>query len=59
MTGLFVRIERKGKWQSIELDELTDGELDRFIQTMGQQNGWPWVKRLVQWIRDNVGEEAP
>ena len=57
MTGIFVRVQRDGKWQNLELESLTDEELDKFISTQGADGGWSWVKVLVKWIRDNVKEQ--
>jgi len=56
MTGAYVRIERSGKWQSVEIEHLTDKELNQFSeQTPG--DGWKWAKFLARWIRNNVVEE--
>lgn len=54
MTGAYVRIERDGKWQAVELDELTDVELEIFFR--GEPECWKWAKFLAAWIRDNVTE---
>ena len=52
MTGLFVRVERSGMWQNIEIDQLTDAELDAFAVAQGEQRGWVWAKALAKYIRD-------
>ena len=57
MTGMYVRIRRDDKWQNIEVDQLTDEELDRFFVAMGAAGQVRWAKALAGWIRDNVGEE--
>ena len=63
MTGLYIRIERDGKWQNLEIEDLTDDELDKFCAEKGKnaapgfENGWPWVNALARWIRDNVVSE--
>ncbi len=62
MTGYFVRIERDGKWQAVELDKMTDAELSTFFE--GQERNNPpsvrtWAIALAKWIRDNVGEDPP
>lgn len=65
MTGIFVRVQRDGVWQNLEVDNLTDRELDEFIT--GQMKGkhgfqschedvklpWNWVKTLAAFIRDH------
>lgn len=57
MTGSYVRIERKGKWQSVEIDKLTDQELDD-IALEQPDRGWHWAKVLVQWIRYHTGDTS-
>ncbi len=53
MTGAHVRIERDGKWQPIEIDQLTDQELERLAEEQPER-GWVWATYLAKWIRDNV-----
>jgi hypothetical protein len=60
MTGYYVRVERDdGKFESLEIDQLTEAEMDRFIKSQLNRDdfgarGWVWVKCLAGWIRDNV-----
>ena len=56
MTGTYVRIERDGKWRNIEIEQLTDDELESFAKEH-PESGWKWAKFLVKWIRDNVQAE--
>lgn len=71
MTGLYVRIERDGKWVSVEIETLSDEELARFIERKKtvtyttdlppkvlREQGWNWVEGLVKWIRDKVAVYA-
>lgn len=53
MTGAFIRIQRDGKWQNIEVDQLTDDEL-AWLAVQLPKDGWKWAKFLAAWIRDNV-----
>lgn len=62
MTNIFIRIQRdNGRIEKVEIDDMTDSELDRFIkakrehQLAKEHDGWDWVKTLASWIRDNVG----
>jgi hypothetical protein len=57
MTGAFVRMQRAGRWQEVEIDQLTDAELDAFAESQGPEYGWQWAKFLARWIRDHVTEE--
>ncbi len=55
VTGAYVRFQRDGKWQNIEVDELSDEEWDVFEDSPDQQGrGWNWARFLGRWIRDNV-----
>ncbi len=55
--GFYFRIERNGKFQAIDICELTDDELD-LILSGERSNQWlkAAVKILAKWIRDNVKE---
>ena len=55
MTGAYVRIQREGKWQSVEFETLTDAEMDAFAER-DPQAGWKWAKFFARWLRDNVSE---
>jgi hypothetical protein len=62
MTGAYLTVRRDGRWQSVEIDQLTDAELDRFIAQMEAGGGGDlgrWVKFLAAWIRDNVRDDGP
>ena len=49
-------MKREGKWQTIEIDQLTDNELHEFAQQQPVLEGWQWAKFLAKWIRDNCTE---
>ena len=55
MTGAYLRILRDKKWQNIEIDQLTDQELDE-LEREQKEKGWIWAKFLAKWIRDNIIE---
>lgn len=56
MTGAFVRAERDGKFQSIDITDLTNEEFDELAKRL-PESGWKWAKFLAGWIRDNVDKE--
>jgi len=56
VTGAFIRVERLGKFENVEFDQLTDEELESMAQQYPEK-GWSWAKFLAAWIRDNVREE--
>ena len=53
MTGAYVRILRDGKWDNIEIDQMTDEELDQFLKPDDSKR---WAVFLAKWIRDHVNE---
>ena len=54
MTGYYVRIERGGKFEPVEIDKMTDQEMNDFFA--GHKDAGKWAISLAKWIRDNVGE---
>ena len=54
-TGMYIRTLRDGKWQNLDIAELTDSELDQ-LEEQQPFRGWLWTKALARWIRDNVQE---
>jgi len=55
MTGIFVRIKRSNRWQNIEIEHLSDSELDSFAIDHPDV-GWTWAKHLIRWIKKNIPE---
>jgi hypothetical protein len=53
VTGIYVRIERDGRWQDLEIEALADPELESFFSGQDCES---WAISLVKWIRDNVRE---
>ncbi len=62
MTGMSILIEREGRWQSIEVDLLTDAELDswaRRMQASSPYDGWNWAVALARWVRERGRGKGP
>lgn len=60
MTGAYLRTKRGERWINVEVDQLTDAELNELETHEGPEQGWVWAKFLAKWIRENVREsEAP
>lgn len=57
MTGAYVRIKRGNHWENIEIDQLTDDELDTLAREQPVERGWVWAAFLARWIRDNIKEQ--
>ena len=60
MTGAFVRIKRNGKWQPIEIDQLSEDELHTFLDLQDKEHVVKWVVFLVKWMQEHlmVGTEV-
>jgi hypothetical protein len=59
MTGINVSVQRNGRWESIELDRLTDAELESWAARQKDAapfDGYRWAVALAKWVRDRVGE---
>lgn len=52
-TGMFARVVRDGRIQTIDIAALTDAELDHYF-TEHANLGARWAIMLARWIRDNV-----
>lgn len=58
MTGAYYRIKTESGWENIEIDEMTDVQLDE-LANQYPLKGWDLAKFLAKWIRDNVGTLEP
>lgn len=56
-TGAYVRVKRGARWVSLEIDQLTDEELDEWIAMSNPEDGWKWAKFLAAWVRDHVASD--
>ena len=56
MTGVYVRVKRKGKWENIEFELLSDKEMEEFVaeKQKQKQDGWSWAICFAKYLRDNV-----
>lgn len=58
MTGYFIRTTINGKPTNIEIEKLTDQQLNEFVSKMDSYEAKRWLTALVIWIRDNVKERS-
>lgn len=56
-TGIYVRIERAGKWQPVDVGEMTEAELGAWTEWMPEAEARRWVVGLVDWIQTQVRME--
>jgi hypothetical protein len=53
MTGAYVRVKRKGKWENIEFELLTDKEMAEFADK-DPEVGWKWAIFFAKYLRDEI-----
>ncbi len=58
-TGIFVRIKRRGRWQSIDIGCMTVDERLAFFGPMESVELRKWAKGLSRWIRESVRSGDP
>ena len=51
MTGAFLRVKRKGKWENIEVEHLTEDELDKIIGSRSKAEIMDWLKFTCKSLR--------
>jgi len=56
MTGAFLRVEREGKWENIEVEHLTEIELNEIIGSRSKAEIMDWLLLTCSVIR--LAEEA-
>lgn len=56
--GLYVRVQRAGKWESIDVLQLTEGELAWYIN-QHPDTGWAWFAALRKWVLANAQPLPP
>ena len=64
MTGAYLRVKRKGKWQNVEIEYLTDSERGELFKDDSPENILKWLnfmcnqyKGLVLEVINEFGEE--
>lgn len=53
MTKACLKIKMDEKWVNIEIDKITDKELD-YLTKYYPKNGWLWAKFLAIYIHNNL-----
>jgi hypothetical protein len=59
MTGIFVRVERGGHWENVELDQCSEAEIRQVLEGRTGAELVRWVVTLAAWIRENVQAGPP
>jgi hypothetical protein len=50
-SGFYLRVQRDGKWQSLDIAEMTRLELEQFFQTREKEELIRWIVALAQYIQ--------
>jgi hypothetical protein len=58
VTGIVVRVEQQGRWESVELDQCSEAEIRQVLEGRTGEELVRWIVTLITWIRDNVQEES-
>ena len=53
-TGFYIRVERDGIWDDLDIADLTNEEFRRFLQSQTPIDAQNWALALHQWIIDKV-----
>lgn len=53
ITGYFVRVERAGKFLSLDIAELSESEIKRVFKDEKPEKLINWIVALAHWARDN------
>ena len=51
MTGAFLRVEREGKWENIEVEYLTEDELNEIIGSRSKAEIIDWLSLTCSMLR--------
>ena len=54
ITGYFLRVKRDGKWQSLDIAELSEAEITECLKDATPEKRTMWVVALVKWIQENT-----
>ena len=53
-TGFYIRFGRDGKWQNLDIADLTNEEFELFLQSHTSIQVQDWALALHLWIINNV-----
>lgn len=53
MTGVKVRVQRKGQWVDVDVDELGSDEWEAMLRNAERfgKTGWTELRELVKWVK--------
>jgi hypothetical protein len=53
MTGAYMRVERDGKWENIEVEHMTDAERERTFVPRSSEELVRWINLLCSKVVEN------
>jgi len=51
-TGIYIRVEHEGKFQTAEITEITDKEIDFFFQSKERPELLRYIKWFINYIKE-------
>lgn len=54
ITGIYVRVQRDGTWQNLDIATLTDDELEAFFWRCDLDRARTWCIGLCKWMREHL-----
>ena len=57
MTGIFVRVKRRGKWEAAEIETLTENELRDCFKESDKDRVLLFFAAVTKWMREHIHEE--
>lgn len=56
MTGIYMRVLRDGKWQSLDIAELTQDELTAVFEPASKERVIMFLAAVTKWMREHLVE---
>lgn len=57
VTGIFMRVYRNGKWQNLDIAELTHDELTRVFEPATKERVIQFLAAVTLWMREHLVDE--
>jgi hypothetical protein len=54
MTGIYMRVKRDDKWQSLDIAELTEEELREAFKEADKDRVLMFLAAVTKWVRENL-----
>jgi site-specific recombinase XerD len=58
MTGIYIRVKRDGKWQSLEIEQLSQEELVEVFKDADKERVILFFAAVTKWMREHLIEDG-